>query len=155
MHKENKMKKTLLDLAQGDTLPVGDWINITQADINMFAKATHDHQWIHVDPERCAKESPFSTTIAHGYLTVTLMPNSLYQSIQPDPNYPSLLNYGVDKIRFIEPVRVNDRIRFLSTLVKSEQKSSGKLFYFETTAEIEGRQKPAMKGIFLTLLVGA
>jgi acyl dehydratase len=83
------------------------------------------------------------------------MPNSLYQSIEPDPRYPSLLNYGVDKIRFIEAVRVDDKIRFISTLIKTEQKSSGKLFYFDTIAEIEGRDKPAMKGIFLTLLVGA
>ena len=141
------MNKKLLELVGGEQLPVGDWITITQDDINLFAKATNDHQWIHVDPVRCEKESPFSTTIAHGYLTVTLMPNSLYQSIQPDPTYRSLLNYGVDKIRFIEPVRVNDKIRFVSTLLKTEQKSSGKLFYFETTAEIEGRSKPAMKGV--------
>jgi acyl dehydratase len=149
------MRKKLLDLTFGELLPVGDWISISQADIDMFAKATNDHQWIHVDPERCEKESPFATTIAHGYFTVTLMPNSLYQSIQPDPLYQSLLNYGVDKIRFIEPVRVNDRIRFVSRLLKTEQKTSGKLFYFETEAEIEGRNKPAMKGVFLTLLVGA
>jgi acyl dehydratase len=149
------MLKKLLELVAEEQLPVGDWITITQADITLFAKATNDHQWIHVDPKRCEKESPFATTIAHGYLTVTLMPNSLYQSIQPDPAYQSLLNYGVDKIRFIEPVRVNDRIRFVSTLLKTEQKASGKLFYFETSAEIEGRSKPAMKGVFLTLLVGA
>ncbi len=83
------------------------------------------------------------------------MPNSLYQSIQPDPTYKSLLNYGVDKIRFIEPVRADDKIRFISTLIKTEQKASGMLFYFETIAEIEGRDKPAMKGVFLTLLAGA
>jgi acyl dehydratase len=149
------MIKKLLALKVGEQLPVGDWISISQTDINMFAKATNDHQWIHVDPQRCVEESPFKTTIAHGYLTVTLMPNSLYQSIEPDPQYQSLLNYGVDKIRFIEAVRVNDRIRYISTLIKTEQKASGKLFYFDTVAEIEGRDKPAMKGVFLTLLVGA
>jgi acyl dehydratase len=149
------MTKTLLALTLGEQLPVGDWVCISQADIDLFAKATNDHQWIHVDPQRCKKESPFGTTIAHGYLTVTLMPNSLYQSIQPDPTYKSLLNYGVDKIRFIEPVRAGDKIRFKSTLIKTEQKASGMLFYFETVAEIEGRDKPAMKGVFLTLLAGA
>lgn len=149
------MNRKLVELEVGERLPIGDWLSITQSDINLFAKATNDHQWIHVDPERCAAQSPFQTTIAHGYLTVTLMPNSLYQSIQPDPDYPSLLNYGVDKIRFIEAVRVNDKIRFVSTLVKIEQKASGKLFYFDTIAEIEGRAKPAMQGTFLTLLVGA
>jgi acyl dehydratase len=149
------MTKTLLELTVGEQLPIGDWVCISQADIDLFAKATNDHQWIHVDPNRCKKESPFGTTIAHGYLTVTLMPNSLYQSIQPDPIYKSLLNYGVDKIRFIEPVRAGDKIRFKSTLIKTEQKASGMLFYFETVAEIEGRDKPAMKGVFLTLLAGA
>jgi acyl dehydratase len=149
------MTKKLLALSIGEQLPIGAWLSISQTDIDMFAKTTNDHQWIHVDPKRCEKESPYKTTIAHGYLTVTLMPNSLYQSIQPDPEYQSLLNYGVNKIRFIEPVRVNDRIRFISILIKTEQKASGKLFYFETTAEIEGRDKPAMKGVFLTLLVGA
>jgi acyl dehydratase len=147
--------KKLLELTLGEQLPVGNWISISQADINLFAEATHDHQWIHVDQQRCKKESPFETTIAHGYLTVTLMPNALYQSIEPDPVHKSLLNYGVDKIRFIEPVRVDDRIRFISTLIKVEQKVSGMLFYFETVAEIEDRNKPAMKGVFLTLLVGA
>ena len=149
------MNKKLLELTLGEQLPIGNWISISQADINLFADATNDHQWIHVDQQRCKKESPFGTTIAHGYLTVTLMPNSLYQSIEPDPINKSLLNYGVDKIRFVEPVRVDDRIRFISTLIKIEQKTSGMLFYFETIAEIEGRDKPAMKGVFLTLLVGA
>ncbi|MGK0269147.1 MAG: acyl dehydratase [Paraglaciecola sp.] len=149
------MNKKLLELTLGEQLPIGDWISISQADINLFADATNDHQWIHVDQQRCKKESPFGTTIAHGYLTVTLMPNSLYQSIEPDPVNKSLLNYGVDKIRFVEPVRVDDRVRFISTLIKTEQKASGMLFYFETIAEIEGRDKPAMKGVFLTLLVGA
>lgn len=149
------MTKKLLALSVGEQLPVGDWLSISQADIDMFAKATNDYQWIHVDPKRCKKDSPFGCTIAHGYLTVTLMPNSLYQSIEPDPVYQSLLNYGVDKIRFIEPVRVDDSIRFVSTLIKTEQKTSGKLFYFETTAQIKGRDKPAMKGVFLTLLAGA
>ena len=153
--RDNNMPKKLLALTLGEKLPVGAWVRISQADIDLFAKATNDHQWIHTDPKRCEKESPFGTTIAHGYLTVTLMPNSLYQSIQPDPKYQSLLNYGVDKIRFIEAVHVDDRIRFVSTLIKTEQKSSGKLFHFETTVEIEGRDKPAMKGVFLTLLVGA
>ena len=149
------MTKKLLELTLGEQLPVGDWVSISQADINLFAEATNDHQWIHVDQQKCKKESPFGTTIAHGYLTVTLMPHSLYQSIEPDPINKSLLNYGVDRIRFVEPVRADDRIRFISTLIKIEQKASGMLFHFETIAEIEGRDKPAMKGVFLTLLAGA
>ncbi|MFT2090733.1 MaoC family dehydratase [Paraglaciecola sp. 2405UD69-4] len=149
------MNKKLLELIPGEQLPVSEWVTISQSDINLFAEATGDHQWIHVDEERCAKNSPYGCTIAHGYYSVTLIPNCLYASIQADPNFPTLLNYGVDKIRFIEPVRVNDKVRFHSTLVKTEQKGTGKLFYFETTAEIENREKPALKGVFLTLLVGA
>jgi acyl dehydratase len=149
------MTKKLLELSVNESLAAGQWQQIRQADIDLFAQATNDHQWIHVDVDRCAAESPYGCTIAHGYLSVTLMPNSLYQSIEADPQHPAMLNYGVDKIRFLEPVRVNDKIRFLSTLLKVEQKASGKLFYFETLAEIQNREKPAMKGIFLLLLVGA
>jgi acyl dehydratase len=149
------MLKTLLELALNERLPASDWIRITQSDIDLFAQATGDHQWIHVDPERCINESPFKTTIAHGYLTVTLMPNAFYHMFLPDPQYQTILNYGVDKIRFLEPVRVNDQIRFISTLINIEQKKSGCLFHFDTEAQIEGRSKPAMKGTFLMLLVGA
>ncbi|MGO4892530.1 MaoC family dehydratase [Flavobacterium sp. W21_SRS_FM6] len=149
------MHKTLLELAIDEQLAPSEWIKITQADIDLFAEATGDHQWIHVDAQRCAKESPFKTTIAHGYLTVTLMPNAFYAMFAADPHYKTILNYGVDKIRFLEPVRVNDSIRFVSTLIKVEQKQSGCLFYFDTEAQIDGRTKPAMKGTFLMLLAGA
>ncbi|MEO9946467.1 MaoC family dehydratase [Paraglaciecola sp.] len=149
------MNKKLLELMEGEQLPVSEWVKIKQSDINLFAEATGDHQWIHVDEDRCAKSSPFGCTIAHGYFSVTLIPQCLYGCIQVDPKFPTLLNYGVDKIRFIEPVRVSDKIRFHSTLKKVERKASGRLFHFETTAEIENRDKPALKGVFLTLLVGA
>ena len=149
------MLKKLTELTVGEQLPKSEWCKITQPDIDLFAQATGDKQWIHVDPKRCAKSSPFKTTIAHGYLTVTLMPNAFYQMFAADPEFPTILNYGVDKIRFLEPVRVNDQIRFISTLTKVEQKASGRLFYFETEVEIAQRAKPAMKGMFLMLLVGA
>ena len=149
------MLKTLLELTIGEQLPSSQWLEIKQADIDLFAQATGDHQWIHVDPQRCAVESPFKSTIAHGYLSVTLMPNVFYNMFAADPNYPTILNYGVDKIRFLEPVRVNDQIRYHSTLINIEQKTSGRLFYFETEVEIAQRTKPAMKGIFLMLLLGA
>jgi acyl dehydratase len=148
------MGKKLLDLVIDEQLTESEWISISQADIDIFAEATGDHQWIHVDAQRCAKESPFKSTIAHGYLTVTLMPNAFYQMIEPDPSNQTLLNYGVDKIRFLEPVRVNDEIRFVSKLLKTEQKSSGLLFSFATEAQIKGRDKPAMLGTFLMLLAG-
>lgn len=148
------MRKKLVDLTLDEQLPASEWIKITQADIDLFAQATGDHQWIHVDTQRCANESPFKTTIAHGYLSVTLMPNAFYLMIEPDPKHQTLLNYGVDKIRFLEPVRVNDEIRFVSKLLKSEQKFSGMLFHFATEVQINGRDKPAMLGTFLMLLAG-
>lgn len=149
------MLKKLLELNIGEQLPVSEWIEVSQEKINLFAQATGDHQWIHVDTERCKTESPYKSTIAHGYLTVTLMPSAFYQMFAADPVYKTILNYGVDKIRFLEAVRVNDKIRYVSVLKEVEQKKSGKLFYFDTKVEISGRSKPAMQGVFLLLLVGA
>ena len=149
------MLKKLIELAVGETLPSSDWLTINQADINLFADATHDHQWIHVDQQRCAEESPFGCTIAHGYLTVTLMPQAFYQMFTSDPEHPTIFNYGVEKLRFIEPVRVNDQIRYHTRLLHVEAKPSGRLFQFSTEVEIAGRSKPAMKGVFLMLLAGA
>jgi acyl dehydratase len=149
------MKKKLMELTVAEQLPASDWIKIDQATIDLFAEATGDHQWIHVDAERCAKESAFKCTIAHGFLTVTLMPRAFYQMVSMDPKYPTMLNYGVEKIRFIEPVRVNDKVRFVCELANIEQKSTGRLFYFSTKAEIEGRTRPAMQGTFLMMLLGA
>jgi acyl dehydratase len=149
------MSKKLMELVVNEQLPVSDWITIDQATINLFAQATGDHQWIHVDAVRCAKESAFKCTIAHGFLTVTLMPQAFYHMVSVDPEHPTMLNYGVEKIRFIEPVRVNDKIRFVCELANIEQKSTGRLFYFSTKVEIQDRAKPAMQGTFLMLLLGA
>ena len=146
------MQKRLSELAVGEQLPCSEWFTITQAAIDLFAEATGDHQWIHTDPQRCTNESPFHSTIAHGYLSMTLMPQAFYQMLAPEPGESAMLNYGVDKLRFIEPVRVNDAIRFVVTLHKVEHKTSGQLFYFDTTVEIAQREKPAMKGIFLMLV---
>ncbi|MFT4942090.1 MAG: acyl dehydratase [Paraglaciecola sp.] len=153
--KDYNMLKKLLEIDLGEELPASGWQKIEQADIDLFAKATGDHQWIHIDAARCAKESPFKTTIAHGYLTVTMMPNAFYKMFAADDDNQTILNYGVEKIRFLEPVRVNDEIRYVSKLVKLEQKGSGKLFYFSTEAQIKNRQKPAMVGVFMMLLAGA
>ena len=149
------MLKKLVEIEVGEVLPASDWQQITQADIDLFAKATGDYQWIHVDAERCAKESPFKTTIAHGYLTVTLVSNAFYHMFKADKTNQTTLNYGVEKVRFIEPVRANDEIRYVSKLVNVEQKTTGKLFSFSTEAQIKNRDKPAMVGVFMMLLVGA
>lgn len=147
------MPKDLLKLAVNEQLTPSEWMVIDQARINLFAEATGDHQWIHIDEDRCAKYSPFKSTIAHGFLTVTLMSEVFYHMIKLDSATQTLLNYGVEKIRFLEPVRVNDQIRFVSKLLKTEPKSSGLLFHFETQAQINNREKPAFIGTFLMLLV--
>ncbi|MFQ3237155.1 MAG: acyl dehydratase [Paraglaciecola sp.] len=147
------MPKNLLTLAVNEQLTPSDWLLIDQTRINLFAQATGDQQWIHVDEVRCAKDSPFKSTIAHGFLTVTLMPEAFYHMIELDTATQTLLNYGVETIRFLEPVRVNDQIRFVSTLIKTEYKASGQLFYFSTQAQINNREKPAFIGTFLMLLV--
>jgi acyl dehydratase len=147
------MPKDLLTLAINEQLTPSDWVVIDQARINLFAQATDDHQWIHVDETRCALQSPFKSTIAHGFLTVTLMSDAFYHMVELDPATQTVLNYGMEKLRFLEPVRVNDQVRFVSTLLKKENKPSGQLFYFSTQAEIKNREKPAFIGTFLMLLV--
>lgn len=145
--------KSLLELNAGDQLGSTDWCLIDQNQINHFADATGDHQWIHVDAERCATQSPFKSTIAHGLLSTSLMPKVFYELISLDSNKQTLLNYGMDTLRFLEPVRVNDSIRFHVSLYSKESKNTGELYRFDCQVEIKGREKPAMVGRFLMLLV--
>ncbi|WP_412973112.1 MaoC family dehydratase [Glaciecola sp. MF2-115] len=140
-------------LKVGDELPQTQWFKITQQKINEFAVATGDHQWIHIDQERCAKESPFKTTIAHGFLSASLMPMMFEQVISVDPMKFTMLNYGIDSLRFLEPVRVNDEIRYQFKVADIEDKAMGKLYKVAAKVEIQGREKPALVGTFLTLLI--
>lgn len=148
------MTKQLQDLQAGDDLGCSDWITLDQSTINQFADATGDQQWIHVDQARCAKFSPFGTTIAHGLLSTALMPSVFYSMIALDSSKQTLLNYGVDTLRFLEPVKVDSRIRYKVKLASTQQKSTGVLYRFDSEVEIEGTEKPAMVGCFLMLLVG-
>jgi len=116
--------RTLLDLAVGDTLEQPEWLTVTQDMINQFADATGDHQWIHLDAARCEKESPFKTTIAHGFLTASLMPKSFAEVIAPDERIASMINYGIDKLRFLEPVKSNDAVKYQFKLVEITEKAS-------------------------------
>lgn len=138
----------------GDNLPETTWFKITQQMINEFAEATGDHQWIHLDQARCAKESPFGTTIAHGFLSASLMPMMFEQVISVDPAKFTMLNYGIDSLRFLEPVRVDDQIKYQFTVADIEQKPLGRLFKVAAQVDIDGRDKPALVGTFLTLLIG-
>lgn len=126
----------------GQEVALTDWMTITQERINQFADATNDHQWIHVDAQRCKKESPFGTTIAHGYLTLSLLPGMLESAIRMvDANM--VLNYGLNKMRFPSPVPVNSRLRLRLILSKVEEFSGGAQCEWLATIEREGSDKPA------------
>jgi acyl dehydratase len=127
--------------AQGDDLGVSDWMLVEQTRIDQFADATGDHQWIHVDPERAAT-GPFGTTIAHGLLTLSLLPpllNSLYRV----DNVTMAVNYGFNRIRFMSPVPVDSNVRASATIREVATLPGAVQAVFETTFEIEGVDKPA------------
>lgn len=127
--------------AQGDQLGVSDWLEIDQNRINLFADATGDHQWIHVDPER-AKDGPFGKCIAHGYLTLSLVNLFLPQII--DVQGISMgVNVGCEKIRFPSPVPVGSRVRGSGELVSVDEVKGGVQSVVRVTVEIEGQDKPA------------
>jgi len=135
---------------EGKEIGVSDYLKITQDTINKFADATLDHQWIHTDPERAKSESQFKTTIAHGYLTVSLLP-FLWEQIIEVNNIKMQVNYGIERFKFMEAVRVNDEVRLkvkvltikdLRGICKAEMKA---------TLEIKDRKKPAYTGNIIFL----
>lgn len=135
--------KTPHDLAakQGETLGNTDWLVIDQSRINLFADATGDHQWIHVDPEK-AKDGPFGACIAHGYLTLSLVNYFLPQLIDVQ-GIKMGVNVGLDKVRFPSPVTVGSRIRGVGELVSVEEIKGAIQSVVRVTVEIEGSDKPA------------
>jgi acyl dehydratase len=147
------LNNQIQNLEVGQTLKNSEWVSITQEKIDAFANATSDFNWIHIDSAKCQNESPFGTTIAHGFLSATLIPALFYDMVDIDFEAYTLLNYGVDSIRFIEPVRCEDSIRYCSKLAEKEVKPSGTLLKFDCTVEIKDRDKPAMIGRYLLLLV--
>jgi acyl dehydratase len=138
----------------GQELGVSEWVTITQERINDFADFTGDHQWIHVDVERAKRESLFGTTIAHGYLTLSLAAAlSMELGIIP-AGVSEALNYGLDKVRFLAPVKSGSRVRDRVVLLAAEPQSKGRiLLKFRNTIEIEGEAKPALIADALSLLV--
>jgi acyl dehydratase len=133
---------TELAAAKGETIGQSDWVTITQKEVNLFADATSDHQWIHVDPERAAK-GPFGTTIAHGFMTLSLLPR-LMHDIYEVKGIKLAVNYGLNKVRFPAPVPVGSKIRAQSSLVDVDDLGNGAVqATLSTTIEIEGSAKPA------------
>lgn len=132
---------------------VSKWFTISQAQIDMFADATHDHQFIHVDTEK-AKQTPFGTTIAHGFLSLSLLSAIAYDASINLENTIMGLNYGFDKIRFLQPVKVNSRVRGRMTLSKVIEKRPGEfLFSWDVIVEIESEEKPALSAQWLTMAI--
>jgi acyl dehydratase len=123
----------------GDTFGPSSWIEITQEKIDAFAEATGDHQWIHVDPER-AREGPFGTTIAHGYLTLSLLPVASYEVLPRQGRMG--INYGVNRVRFPAPVPVGSRVRTTFEVKGAEEIAGGGQTVLTATVEREGGEKP-------------
>jgi acyl dehydratase len=139
----------------GRELGVSDWLTVDQDRINQFADCTGDHQWIHVDVERAKRESPFGTTIAHGYLTLSLLPSLQQSAGFKMTGVKAAINYGLDRARFIAPVPAGARIRDHITLTSVEDKGGGRvLLTTRHTVEIEGEEKPAMIADTLAMFLG-
>jgi acyl dehydratase len=126
----------------GSELGTSDWHEVTQSQVDAFADATGDHQWIHVDPERAAK-SPFGSTIAHGYLTLALVPALLAEAVRVE-GISMGVNYGANRIRFPSPVPVGSRLRLRARLDALDEVQGGAQGTLSITMEREGSEKPAM-----------
>lgn len=144
--------KAVLEAQIGHEVGVSNWITVDQPMIDQFAKTTHDDQWIHIDPERAARETPFGGTIAHGFLTLSLASRFAYDCFDMAPGQVMGINYGFNKLRFLSPVRVGNRLRGRFTLSAVKQRNDTDLLR-ETvlTIEIEGQSTPALVADWLGL----
>jgi acyl dehydratase len=138
--------------AQGSQLGPTDWLEVTQDRVNLFADATDDHQWIHVDPERAAN-GPFGGTIAHGLLTLSLLPHFTHQLYTVE-NIAMAINYGYNKVRFITPVRVGSKIRARAEIAKVDQLEGAVQATVTVTVEIDGSDKPAAVAESIVRFIG-
>lgn len=145
-------KITIADLEQSPErdLGAGEWTVVEQKHVDLFADATGDHQWIHVDPEM-AKQGPFGTTVAHGYLSLSLLPRLLGDMLVISDARMGL-NYGIDRIRFTNPVPTGSRVRLKARTVSSQRKGDGLLYKVAVEIEIDGQDKPALVGEVLYLV---
>jgi acyl dehydratase len=133
-----------LEGAAGLELEPSDWVTIEQRAIEQFAEATGDHQWIHVDPERAA-QGPFGTTVAHGYLSLSLLPGLLGSMLNVTDARMGV-NYGIEKVRFTAPVPSGSRVRLKAAIRSAEKRGDGVLYHVGAEVEIEGSEKPALVG---------
>ncbi len=139
----------------GRELGVSDWVTVDQDRVDRFAACTGDRQWIHVDVERARRESPFGGPVAHGYLSLSLMAAMVMEVGVIPPDAATGLNYGLDRVRFIAPVKPGARVRTRTNLLAAEAQSGGRvLLKLNCTLEIEGEAKPALVAELLCLLIG-
>ena len=149
-------KMPVADLAKhvGEEIGVSSWILLDQNRINAFASCTGDNQWIHVDAERAAREGPFGGTIAHGFLTLSLLAPTGFEVLLARISPKSVVNYGVDKVRFVAPVRSGKRVRNHIHIASVEDKGGGRyLVMTENTIEIEGEARPALTASSLAMFI--
>ncbi len=146
---------TIDELEQSGERDLGtsSWHDVTQEQVNMFAEATGDRQWIHVDPERAAA-GPFGSTVAHGYLTLSMLPMLLAEVVSVSDAAMGL-NYGTEKIRFTNPVPVGSRVRLHATLTKTQRRGPSVIWNVGVEVEIEGKEKPALVGEVVYMAAGA
>ena len=147
---------TLANVANfvGQSLGESDWIDVDQPRIDQFAECTGDRQWIHVDTERARKESPFGDTIAHGYLSLSLVATLAMTLGLAPKDASAVINYGLDKVRFITPVKAGERVRLQLALVGIEPKENGQfLIKSKATLEIENQDSPALVAESLALII--
>lgn len=138
--------------AIGSEVGVSSWRTVSQTMIDLFAEATDDHQFIHVDPQRAAKETPFGGTIAHGFLSLSLLSTLAYETLPPLEGSTVGINYGFDEVRFKSPVKSGARIRGRFVLAHANVRLSGWVeANYDVTIEIEGLRKPALTARWLTL----
>jgi acyl dehydratase len=139
----------------GRELGTSDWLTVSQDRIDQFAACTGDRQWIHVDVERSKRESPFGAPIAHGYLSLSLVAAMIMELGVVPPDAATALNYGLDKVRFLTPVKAGARVRLRASLASVELQSAERMILkLNSTLEIEGETKPALIAEVLCMLIG-
>ncbi|GGA98776.1 nodulation protein NodN [Brucella endophytica] len=140
--------------AVGTEIGCSEWRVVTQEMIDKFADATDDHQFIHVNPERAAKETPFGGTIAHGFLTLSLLSTLAFEALPMIEGATMGINYGFDKVRFMAPVKSGARVRARFKLANADIRPSGRVVnHYEVTLEVENSLKPALTATWLTIAV--
>ena len=149
-----RMQPAELTAHLGKEIGVSSWIMVDQRRIDEFAQCTDDRQWIHVDVERAAEESPFGGTVAHGFLTLSLLAPTIFEIMISRLEIKQAINYGLEKVRFLAPVRAGKRVRNRVKVASLEHRSNGRiLLTIENTVEIEGEDKPAVTALAQVMLM--